>query len=79
MAFLGKGVLKAPTDPALFSTNTWIGFRYLDGLVVKGGGSLDGQGVSAWPYNDCFTNPECKPLPVVSFHYLKNCLMTEKH
>ncbi|MCD9638346.1 hypothetical protein HAX54_022243 [Datura stramonium] len=65
--FVIKGVLKAPTHPSLFSTNTWIGFRYINGLVVKGGGYLDGQGASAWPYNDCSKNPQCRPLPVVRF------------
>lgn len=60
-----KGVLKAPTDPSKFSDH-WIIFQYVDQLVVKGGGSLDGQGASAWPYNDCNRNPQCKPLPVVS-------------
>ena len=64
--FIIKGVLKAPTDPNLFFTDHWIGFQYVDGLVVKGGGYLDGQGPSAWPYNDCSTNPNCKPLPTVS-------------
>lgn len=67
MIFVIKGVLKAPTHISLFSTNTWIGFRYIDRLVVKGGGYLDGQGAVAWPYNDCSINPKCMPLPVVSF------------
>ncbi|KAG6392891.1 hypothetical protein SASPL_147119 [Salvia splendens] len=54
MAFLIKGTLVAPTDS--FFTDTWIAFRYVSGLIVKGGGSLDGQGQSAWHYNDCKTN-----------------------
>ncbi|KAL3534947.1 hypothetical protein ACH5RR_003408 [Cinchona calisaya] len=64
MTFLIKGTLKAPTIPALFFTNTWIGFRYVDNLTVKGGGYLDGQGASAWRYNDCFRNTRCLPLPI---------------
>ncbi|KAK4420932.1 Exopolygalacturonase [Sesamum alatum] len=65
MAFLVKGTLKAPTDPAAgdFFTDTWIGFRYISDLTVKGGGVLDGQGHAAWPYNDCHSNTQCKPLP----------------
>lgn len=66
MAFLIKGTLQAPTEPSLFFTDHWISFRYVDQLVVKGGGYLDGQGSSAWRYNDCFKNPQCKPLPIVS-------------
>ncbi|KAA8524152.1 hypothetical protein F0562_010417 [Nyssa sinensis] len=73
IAFLIKGVLKAPTDPALFLTDHWISFQFIDQLVVKGGGSLDGQGSSAWPYNDCFKNPHCKPLPVtMRFDFITN-------
>ncbi|KAM3395837.1 exopolygalacturonase [Capsicum galapagoense] len=73
MRFIIKGVLKAPTNPSLFNKNTWIGFRYIDGLVVKGGGYLDGQGASAWPYNDCSKNPKCMTLPVsMRFDFVKN-------
>ncbi|OIS99334.1 PREDICTED: exopolygalacturonase-like [Nicotiana attenuata] len=73
MRFVIKGVLKAPTSPSLFNTNTWIGFRYINGLVVKGGGYLDGQGASAWPYNDCSKNPHCMPLPVtLRFDFVTN-------
>ncbi|WMV39494.1 hypothetical protein MTR67_032879 [Solanum verrucosum] len=73
MIFVIKGVLKAPTHISLFSTNTWIGFRYIDRLVVKGGGYLDGQGAAAWPYNDCSKNPKCMPLPVtMRFDFVTN-------
>ncbi|GMP67816.1 hypothetical protein CsSME_00027681 [Camellia sinensis var. sinensis] len=66
MVLLINGTLMAPSDPKLFMSDHWIGFQYVDGLVIKGGGTLDGQGLSAWSYNDCFTNSQCKPLPVVS-------------
>ncbi|XP_019153825.1 PREDICTED: exopolygalacturonase-like [Ipomoea nil] len=65
IAFVIKGVVKAPTNPGEFmNMNTWLGFRYVDRLSVNGGGYLDGQGLAAWPYNDCSTNPNCSPLPV---------------
>ncbi|XP_058219280.1 exopolygalacturonase-like [Rhododendron vialii] len=71
--FIIKGILKASTDPHMFFIDHWIGFQYIDGLVVKGGGSLDGQGPSGWPYNDCFSNPNCKPLPVsMRFDFVTN-------
>ncbi|KAK4487139.1 hypothetical protein RD792_006454 [Penstemon davidsonii] len=71
--FVIKGILKAPTDPSTFFTDTWIGFRYLNNLVVKGGGFLNGQGSSAWKYNDCQRNPQCKNLPVtMRFDFVKN-------
>ncbi|KAL0306717.1 UNVERIFIED_CONTAM: Exopolygalacturonase [Sesamum radiatum] len=65
MTFLIKGTLRATTDPGKFFTDTWIGFRYLVNLTVKGGGYLDGQGAAAWGYNDCNKNPDCKPLPAL--------------
>lgn len=63
--FLIQGVVVAPDDPAQF-TDQWIMFKYVDQLLVRGGGTLDGQGASAWPLNDCKTNPHCKQLPAVS-------------
>ncbi|GAA0167190.1 hypothetical protein LIER_22178 [Lithospermum erythrorhizon] len=73
MVFMLRGVIKAPSNPSLFFTDTWIGFRYINGLVVKGGGTIDGQGNFAWPYNDCFTNRQCKTLPVsMRFDFITN-------
>lgn len=72
MAFVIKGVLKAPTDPSLLFHDKWINFRHVDNLTVSGGGTLDGQGASAWPHNDCHKNQNCQPLPTVcvySFMY----------
>ncbi|XP_047940946.1 exopolygalacturonase-like [Salvia hispanica] len=72
MAFLLKGTLVAPTDLSSF-TDMWIAFRYLSALTVRGGGSLDGQGHSAWHLNDCKSNPHCKPLPVtLRFDFVRN-------
>lgn len=73
IAFLIKGTLKAPTDPRSFFTETWIGFKYIDDLTVKGSGYLDGQGQAAWPYNDCYRNPHCNPLPAtLRFDFITN-------
>ncbi|KAL7185179.1 hypothetical protein ACSBR2_027164 [Camellia fascicularis] len=73
MVLLINGMLIAPSDPKLFMSDHWIGFQYVDGLVIKGGGTLDGQGLSAWSYNDCFTNSQCKPLPVtMRFDFVNN-------
>jgi galacturan 1,4-alpha-galacturonidase len=66
IAFVIKGVLKAPTDPSKFITENWINFRYLDKLTVSGGGILDGQGKEAWSFNDCNKNSNCVTLPTVS-------------
>ncbi|KAH6836458.1 hypothetical protein C2S53_016517 [Perilla frutescens var. hirtella] len=73
MTFLIKGTLLAPTNYQNLFTDTWIAFRYVDALTVTGGGVLDGQGHSAWPYNDCKHNPQCKPLPAtLRFDFVRN-------
>lgn len=66
MAFVIKGILKAPIDPTKFKTEEWIHFRYVDNLTVSGGGTLDGQGQVAWAFNDCSKNSKCQALPAVS-------------
>ncbi|XP_041995184.1 exopolygalacturonase-like [Salvia splendens] len=63
MSFIIHGSLRAPTDRQSFSLDTWIGFRYVEYLTIKGGGYLDGQGHVAWHYNDCSTNFKCSKLP----------------
>ncbi|KAJ7962428.1 putative Pectin lyase-like superfamily protein [Quillaja saponaria] len=63
MAFVIKGILKAPTDiQSLFSNDIWINFQYVDRLAVSGGGTLDGQGAVAWPHNEGIKNPNSRPL-----------------
>ncbi|XP_038688547.1 exopolygalacturonase-like [Tripterygium wilfordii] len=65
MTVVLKGVLKAPTNPSSFiNMDHWITFRYVDWLTVTGGGTLDGQGASAWPYNNCNKNSNCPKLPI---------------
>ncbi|KAI4333398.1 hypothetical protein L6164_018219 [Bauhinia variegata] len=64
MEFMIQGTLKAPTDPKLFFVSeTWINFQYVSALTIYGGGTLDGQGASAWKDNTCSTNPSCRTLP----------------
>ncbi|GLU23861.1 hypothetical protein SLE2022_398370 [Rubroshorea leprosula] len=63
VVFQIRGVLKAPTDKASLLDH-WISFQYIDQLMINGGGSLDGEGASAWPLNNCSKDPNCSPLPV---------------
>ncbi|XVF79290.1 hypothetical protein PTKIN_Ptkin14bG0209600 [Pterospermum kingtungense] len=66
------GDLRAPKGPSL-STENWITFRYVNKLIVKGGGTLDGQGASAWPYNECNKNNNCQTLPIsMKFDFVTN-------
>ncbi|KAK3437588.1 exopolygalacturonase [Eucalyptus grandis] len=67
-----KGVLKGPDDPSTFSLNHWITFQYIDGMRIHGGGTLDGQGHHAWPYNKC----ACSPLPIsVRLNFVNNTII----
>lgn len=63
--FVIKGMLRSPDQPSSFFVDHWITFQNINNLRIHGGGTLDGQGASAWPYNKCKTG-SCKPLPVVS-------------
>ncbi|PIA43388.1 hypothetical protein AQUCO_01900042v1 [Aquilegia coerulea] len=75
MKFLLEGVLKAPTSLSGFA-DTWIKFRYVDGLLVSGSGTLDGQGHSAWQPCD----PKCKTLPAnLRFDFVKNANVRQIH
>ncbi|KAJ4725283.1 putative Pectin lyase-like superfamily protein [Melia azedarach] len=73
ISFRIRGVLKAPTDESSRHLDHWISFQYLDRLNINGGGSLDGHGTSAWPYNNCNKDPHCKALPVsIRFDFVTN-------
>ncbi|PON43313.1 Glycoside hydrolase [Parasponia andersonii] len=65
IVFSIRGGLTAPTDRGSWgNTDHWINFNSVDNLEINGGGSFDGQGPSAWPFNNCKTNPQCKQLPI---------------
>nr|CAD1831244.1 unnamed protein product [Ananas comosus var. bracteatus] len=58
-----RGQLLASTDLDAYSKN-WIEFQYITGLLVSGGGRIDGRGASAWPHNDCPKQSHCRLLPM---------------
>ncbi|KAH0935188.1 hypothetical protein HID58_012305 [Brassica napus] len=61
-----KGNLKASTDLSKYrSGGGWIEFGWINGLTLTGGGTFDGQGALAWPFNNCTTDSHCKLLPTV--------------
>ncbi|GMJ05374.1 POLYGALACTURONASE INVOLVED IN EXPANSION2 [Hibiscus trionum] len=67
-----RGNLKAPMGPSSGAEN-WIGFQYVNKLLIKGGGTFDGQGPSAWSSNDCQTNTNCRQLPTtLKFDFVTN-------
>ncbi|XP_077214216.1 exopolygalacturonase-like isoform X2 [Tasmannia lanceolata] len=63
MVFQIKGLVKAPADLSKFESDGWIEFHYINGLMITGGGTFDGQGASAWPHNQCPRTVKCKLLP----------------
>nr|CAD1831245.1 unnamed protein product [Ananas comosus var. bracteatus] len=68
-----KGVLKAPKDLSLFNDEQWIKFEQIDGLLLTGGGTFDGQGAAAWPQNKCPQKKDCKTLPIsIKFGHVTN-------
>ncbi|XP_038886976.1 exopolygalacturonase isoform X1 [Benincasa hispida] len=59
-----KGYLKASTDLSKYGSGAgWIEFRWMEGLTLTGGGTFDGQGAEAWPFNNCLDDYNCKLLP----------------
>lgn len=62
VTFQLDGTLQAPTG--IINGDDWIKFHNIDGLIIQGSGTLDGQGASAWQ-DKC---PSCPPLTtVISF------------
>lgn len=63
-----QGYLKATTDLSRYGYNAgWVEFAWVEGLTLTGGGTFDGQGAKAWPYNKCTIDSSCKLLPIVCF------------
>lgn len=57
-----QGIVKATTDVSEYSSPEWFSFEFINGLLITGNGTFDGQGPKVWPYNDCKTNPNCQHL-----------------
>lgn len=63
-----QGYLKATTDLSRYGSSAgWVEFAWVDGLTLTGGGTFDGQGAKAWPYNKCTIDSSCQLLPIVCF------------
>ncbi|KAG6597550.1 Exopolygalacturonase, partial [Cucurbita argyrosperma subsp. sororia] len=56
--------LKGGVDISQYVSAEWILFEKINGLIVTGRGTLDGQGSKVWKYNDCHVNQNCQKLPV---------------
>nr|POE46154.1 exopolygalacturonase [Quercus suber] len=71
-------ILKAFTDEAsTINVNHWITFQYIDQLILRDSGKLDGQGPSAWNNNTSSKDPNCKALPILlRFDFITNSRIT---
>ncbi|KAL8096634.1 hypothetical protein AgCh_037564 [Apium graveolens] len=58
--FMVNAIIQAPKDQS--NADYWIKFYGINGLTIEGNGTFDGQGASAWPYNDCRHAASCTPL-----------------
>ncbi|XVF22171.1 hypothetical protein REPUB_Repub12eG0150700 [Reevesia pubescens] len=71
-----QGTVKATTDISDYISSEWILFEYIDGLIITGGGTLNGQGASVWKYNDCGKNSGCQlPPSQIKFHKVDNSVV----
>ncbi|CDO98830.1 unnamed protein product [Coffea canephora] len=68
IVFQVAGTLQAVSDVSAYSGQGWISFDTISGLVITGGGTIDGRGQNVWQYNDCKNNGDCVHLPA-SFHF----------
>lgn len=57
-----QGNVKATTDVSDYSSPEWFSFEFINGLLITGRGTFDGQGPKVWHYNDCKTNSNCQHL-----------------
>ncbi|KAH0469550.1 hypothetical protein IEQ34_001108 [Dendrobium chrysotoxum] len=68
-----KGYVLSQADLNAYKTHEWISFRYINGLLLTGKGQFDGQGVYAWPLNNCLHKRRCKALPwSLNFSFVSN-------
>lgn len=55
-----QGTLNANPDPSSYSNRMWILIEHVDGIIITGGGTINGQGANVWKYAD-----EGNHMPVV--------------
>ncbi|KAL3648655.1 hypothetical protein CASFOL_005058 [Castilleja foliolosa] len=67
VVILLQGTLQAVSDVSAYPEQGWIQFEEINGLVLTGGGIIDGLGQNVWQYNDCKTNPTCTHLPATIY------------
>ncbi|XP_077246180.1 exopolygalacturonase-like [Tasmannia lanceolata] len=77
LEFEVQGVVRAPSDPNEFDSDSWVAFHSVDGLTINGGGSFDGQGASSsWSRNSCDQFKQCRAPPAsIGFNHITNSII----
>ncbi|MQL85399.1 hypothetical protein Taro_017915 [Colocasia esculenta] len=69
-----QGKLKATTNLGRYG-DSWLNFRFVDGLKLIGG-TFDGQGKFAWPFDACPKSMSCQVLPTsIKFTSTRNTIV----
>lgn len=55
-----QGTILAQTDLTLYSNGVWFTVENFDGLVMRGGGTFNGQGEQAWAKDSCGNKANCE-------------------
>ncbi|GAB4841102.1 hypothetical protein Ancab_021846 [Ancistrocladus abbreviatus] len=71
------GTVMASTDVTVFKTPEWVAFENVNGVILTGNGTFDGQGQERWKANDCRTLADnCIPPPTsIYFHRANNSVI----
>ncbi|KAA8543073.1 hypothetical protein F0562_021432 [Nyssa sinensis] len=67
------GTVLGHTDLSEYTSGLWIGFNKIDGLVVTGTGTFNGQGEASWKFNDR-THKTLLPISL-KFQFVQNALV----
>ncbi|KAM7269964.1 hypothetical protein ACFE04_029178 [Oxalis oulophora] len=72
------GTLFAHPDAKNFPSGVWLTINYVNQLMITGGGTLDGQGATAWKESSCNKNANCPRLPMnLGFNFVNNSVIQE--
>lgn len=72
-----QGSVLAQTDLSEYPNGQWFSFEDVDGLVVTGAGTFNGQGEASWHYDSCGRQAVCNsPLPPsIGFSNVSNAIL----
>ncbi|KAJ8766861.1 hypothetical protein K2173_009202 [Erythroxylum novogranatense] len=72
------GTMKALPVPSSYAEDFWISFQHINGLVLTGGGTFDGQGALIWKYNTCEGGGSCSTFPAnIKLNHVSNAVIRQ--